>query len=619
MSLVGYDSIISKFNNKVDKESGKGLSTNDYTNADKDKVDKIITTGTGTTFLSDNGTYKTIVIPESNGVQDVQYDGVSVVDVLGVANIHRVASTGNYNDLINIPTNLVKDSNYVHTDENFTNTYKLLLNRLVIDGDGTKFLSDDGTYIQLATVAKTGSYNDLTDVPNNIVTDANYVHTDNNFTTTLKTKLENMNSDGEANRINSISLNNNPLTIDSSKNVNIDLTAYALAANIPTKTSQLTNDSNFVSDANYVHTDNNFTTTLKNKLNGIATDAQVNKIEIVKVDGNPLVINSADKSVNIALAGYASTDSVEDLEKRVTNNETNIKSLQMSGLWRGLFNTYADLPTNAKTNGSSFIGGTVYVNDYVIIKEDETHLDASGKPCKTRYYATAIADDGTITWTYFDKEEGSIATATNTSLGLVKGTTYNSTDETTIGKISVATDGTMSVNGIDDLVGQYIPLKGNTKSTPITGSIHFSHITGTSTNPDLIWDEGGAHQKIHVVDSSISGDNLFEFQFSKDSGANYSTLTSIDNTGNIKSLGGIYLHNDSNARMVLGGGTGKYTWIDHRNSDNNVLSGMTLHDNGVANFPKARLGLGTYDSTNDNPKSEIKYNSSEQCIEFIFN
>ena len=45
---------------------------------------------------------------------------------------------------------------------------------------------------------------------------------------------------------------------------------------IPTKTSDLTNDSDFVSDANYVHTDNNFTTTLKNKLNGIAAGAEVN-------------------------------------------------------------------------------------------------------------------------------------------------------------------------------------------------------------------------------------------------------------------------------------------------------------------------------------------------------
>ena len=45
---------------------------------------------------------------------------------------------------------------------------------------------------------------------------------------------------------------------------------------VPTKTSDLTNDSDFVSDANYVHTDNNFTTALKNKLNGIATGAEAN-------------------------------------------------------------------------------------------------------------------------------------------------------------------------------------------------------------------------------------------------------------------------------------------------------------------------------------------------------
>lgn len=45
---------------------------------------------------------------------------------------------------------------------------------------------------------------------------------------------------------------------------------------IPTKTSDLTNNSNFVSDASYVHTDNNYTTTEKNKLSGIATGAEAN-------------------------------------------------------------------------------------------------------------------------------------------------------------------------------------------------------------------------------------------------------------------------------------------------------------------------------------------------------
>lgn len=45
---------------------------------------------------------------------------------------------------------------------------------------------------------------------------------------------------------------------------------------VPTKTSDLVNDSNFVVDASYVHTDNNFTSTLKSKLDGIATGAEVN-------------------------------------------------------------------------------------------------------------------------------------------------------------------------------------------------------------------------------------------------------------------------------------------------------------------------------------------------------
>ena len=45
---------------------------------------------------------------------------------------------------------------------------------------------------------------------------------------------------------------------------------------IPTNTSDLNNDSNFVSDASYVHTDNNFTTAEQTKLAGIEAGAEVN-------------------------------------------------------------------------------------------------------------------------------------------------------------------------------------------------------------------------------------------------------------------------------------------------------------------------------------------------------
>lgn len=58
--------------------------------------------------------------------------------------------------------------------------------------------------------------------------------------------------------------------------VNTLLTAKADVSAIPTKTSDLTNDSNFAVDANYVHTDNNYTMAEKNKLAGIAAGAEVN-------------------------------------------------------------------------------------------------------------------------------------------------------------------------------------------------------------------------------------------------------------------------------------------------------------------------------------------------------
>ena len=60
-----------------------------------------------------------------------------------------------------------------------------------------------------------------------------------------------------------------------------DVGALPLTTFIPTKTSELTNNSNFVSDANYVHTDNNFTTVEKNKLNGIESGAEVNAVNSV--------------------------------------------------------------------------------------------------------------------------------------------------------------------------------------------------------------------------------------------------------------------------------------------------------------------------------------------------
>lgn len=58
------------------------------------------------------------------------------------------------------------------------------------------------------------------------VLDANYVHTDYNYTQAEKEKIANVESGAETNTIDSISVNNTPQTIDANKNVNIDLSGY---------------------------------------------------------------------------------------------------------------------------------------------------------------------------------------------------------------------------------------------------------------------------------------------------------------------------------------------------------------------------------------------------------
>lgn len=77
------------------------------------------------------------------------------------------------------------------------------------------------------------------------------------------------------------------------------ITAFDSAITIPTKLTDLTNDGNFVQDSSYVHTNNNFTTTLKNKLDGIESSAQVNAIESIYVNNSLQSITN--KSVNITI------------------------------------------------------------------------------------------------------------------------------------------------------------------------------------------------------------------------------------------------------------------------------------------------------------------------------
>ena len=86
------------------------------------------------------------------------------------------------------------------------------------------------------------------------------------FTTADKTKLEGIEPGAEENVIDTIKVNGTELEPEDKA---VDIT-------VPTKTSQLDNDSDYVSDASYVHTDNNFTDADESKLDGIESGAEVN-------------------------------------------------------------------------------------------------------------------------------------------------------------------------------------------------------------------------------------------------------------------------------------------------------------------------------------------------------
>ena len=73
---------------------------------------------------------------------------------------------------------------------------------------------------------------------------------------------------------------------------------------IPTATSDLTNDSNFVSDSDYVHTDNNYTSAEKSKLSGIESGAEVN------VQSN---WNETDSTADAYIANKPDIDSLKVL------------------------------------------------------------------------------------------------------------------------------------------------------------------------------------------------------------------------------------------------------------------------------------------------------------------
>ena len=197
--------------------------------------------------------------------------------------------------ILNRPENLVQDASYVHTDNNFTDALK---NKL----DGI----ESGAEVNVqASWSQTNSAADdyIKDKPENLVQDASYVHTDNNFTDALKNKLDGIEAGAEVNvqaswtQTNSDAddyIQNKPvLSAVATSGAYSDLSGTPTINNVPAVTSS---DDNKVLKASYSGGVGSYS--WENESGGTVTDVQVNGTSVVSGGVASITVPAVDQTYN---------------------------------------------------------------------------------------------------------------------------------------------------------------------------------------------------------------------------------------------------------------------------------------------------------------------------------
>lgn len=190
-----------------------------------------------------------------------------------------------------------------------------------------------------------------------------------------------------------------PVTSVNTKTGAVSLTASDVGAlpdttEIPTATSDLTNDSNFVSDASYVHTDNNFTTTLKDKLDGIAAGATVDDHKWNDVTLNKSLLASLG---DIYVPYLSSTTATSSSLTTATPTPTAYQIAKYNN------NAYLSSTTPAADDSSTKVATTAFVSnaisslgsvlDFKGTKETASQLPTTGNETGDVWIVTADSSE----------------------------------------------------------------------------------------------------------------------------------------------------------------------------------------------------------------------------------
>jgi hypothetical protein len=183
----------------VAQESGKGLSTNDYTTAEKTKLSGI--TEGANKYVHPSYT------AQKSGLYKVTVDGTGHVSATTAVAKADITALG-------IPA---QDTTYSNmTAATASAAGKAGLVPAPAAGKQASFLRGDGSWV----VPENTTYADATTSTHGLMSAAD------------KTKLNGVATGAQVNKIESVKVNGTALTIDSSKAVNVDLTAYAKSADV---------------------------------------------------------------------------------------------------------------------------------------------------------------------------------------------------------------------------------------------------------------------------------------------------------------------------------------------------------------------------------------------------
>lgn len=413
-----FNQIISAINAKVEQEAGKALSDENFTSEEKQFLATLATknivkmiTDEVTRATEAEGTLSSSISKLSKDFTDFISDTADSDNVINrfheiVAFLSGIAETDTLEGMFSEMTSSVNQS-ITTAISDFEVKIKLFISQTYQPKESGKGLSaNDYTTTEKEKLAglPTG-----TQITQNLASKVDKVEgkqlSTEDFTTVLKNKLEGLSNYNDAevkknitslqSTINTL-VNENPNeVIDSFNEVkkflegvtdteNLAAMLAALeskiTAKIPTKLSQLSNDGNFVQDTNYVHTDNNFTTSEKEKLAGLANydDAAITKSindEITRSKAAEAALSGKlDELSKVALAdvGYFAIEYGDEESSSQADPAVTIINQPYYDYFMAKWEA-ANKPCEKKLDGTDF----AYLQDDVTLRADgsPSHLE----------------------------------------------------------------------------------------------------------------------------------------------------------------------------------------------------------------------------------------------------